>query len=95
MQSHKLACRSMSLHAVTEACMQYHKHARLHAVPQDCMQCHKHARSFMSLYMQFISLSEQLTRISQCLLMYTAGRGRGGPDLPYTERFRFKLVQAL
>ena len=38
MQLHELACSSLSLHAVTQACM------------------------------QFLSSSEQLTRISQCLL---------------------------
>ena len=53
------ACRSMSLHGGPWACMQLHKLARsymsLHAVPW--------------AWMQFISSSEQLTRISQCLLV--------------------------
>ena len=57
MKFHELACSFMSLHAVTWACMHLHELAcssmTLHSVTQACMQ--------------FLSLSEQLTRISQCL----------------------------
>ena len=60
MHLHKLAFSYISLHAVTWACMQLHKPScssmSLHAVQWACMQ--------------FLSLSEQLTRISQCLLFY-------------------------
>ena len=58
MQLHKLACSSLSLHAVPWACMQFPELSwssmSLHAVSWACMQ--------------FLSSSEQLTRISQCLL---------------------------
>ena len=78
MQSHKLACSYISLHAVTQACMELHELAfsimSLHAVSWACMQFLKLACSFMSLHawawMQFLSLSEQLTRISQCLFYF-------------------------
>ena len=70
------ACRSMSLHAVTWASRQLHKltcsYISLHAVTWACMQFPV-TWSSMSLHavswacMQFLSLSEQLTKISQCL----------------------------
>ena len=60
MQIHELACNYISLDAVTQACTQLHKltcsYMSLHAVPSACMQ--------------FLFSSEQLTRISQCLLNY-------------------------
>ena len=59
MELHKLACRSMSLHAVPWAYIKLHEltcsFMILHAVTWACMQ--------------FLSLCEQLTRISQCLLL--------------------------
>ena len=68
MHLHKLAFSYISLHAVTWACMQLHKPScssmSLHAVQWACMQ--------------FLSLSEQLTRISQCLLRMTRIRPRPG-----------------
>ena len=82
MQLHKLACSYISLHAVTKAYMQLHKLAcsyiSWHTVPwASCVQfpelswslyikLHKFACSYI-IFMQFPSLSEQLTRISQCL----------------------------
>ena len=78
MRSHKLAYSYKSLHAATWACMQLHELAcsyrSLYAFTWACMQLHKLACSSMTLHavtwacMQFLSLSEQLTRISQCLL---------------------------
>ena len=57
MELQKLTWRSKSLHAFSWACIQLHELAfsyiSLHAVTRACMQ--------------FLSLSEQLTRISQCL----------------------------
>ena len=94
MQLHKLACCYMSLHAVTQAYMQLHKLAcsymSLHAVTLACMQLHELAYSSMILHavpracMQFIYLSEQLTRISQCLFFYSLSQkfsyGNSDPD---------------
>ena len=58
MQLHELACIYMSLHAVPWIFMMFNEltwsSIRLHAVSWACMQ--------------FLYLSEQLTRISQCLL---------------------------
>ena len=80
MQLHELACSSMSLYAVSWACMQFHELASssmsFHAVPWACMQFHELACSSLSLHaiprawMQFLSLSEQLIRISQCLFVW-------------------------
>ena len=57
MQLHEIACSYMSLHAVPLACMQLQELScssmSLHAVQRACVQ--------------FLSLSEQITRISQCL----------------------------
>ena len=65
MELQKLACRSMSLRVVPWVCMKYRM--SLHSVPWACMQ--------------FLSLSEQLTRISLCLLLIDLHcyREAGGP----------------
>ena len=70
----KVACSSMRLQAFQWACMQFQEQEcssiSLHTVPWACM---KLACSYISLHavpwagMQFLSLSEQLTRILQCL----------------------------
>ena len=77
MQLHKLTCSYASLHGVTWAFMQVHElvcnYLSLHVVTWACMKCHELSWSFVSLHavswacMQFLSLSEQLTRFSQCL----------------------------
>ena len=74
------ACRSMSLHAGPWACMQLLKLAcsyiGLHAVTWACMQLHELACCSLSLHsvtqacIQFLSSSEQLTRISQCMFEF-------------------------
>ena len=71
-------CSYASLHAGPWACMQFPELAcsslSFHEVSWAYMKFHELACSFMSLHpvslacMQFLSLSEQLTRISQCLL---------------------------
>ena len=69
-QFHELVCSYISWNAVPLACMQLNKPAcsnmSLHAVTWACMQLHELACSSLSLHA--VLLSEQLTRISQCLL---------------------------
>ena len=74
MQLHKLTCSYISLHGVTKlAC----RSLSLHAVPWTFIKFNELTWSSMSLHAvswackQFLSLSEQLTRISQCLLVFT------------------------
>ena len=80
MQLHELTCSYMRLHSIPWSSMQLHELAcsslSLHAVPWTFMMFNELTWSSRSLHavswacMQLLSLSEQLTRISQCLLKY-------------------------